>query len=109
MEIPDSTQRPQYTLIARAKAPMTLENRVDPWGRLYVSRRGARRLRHSLRCQQRLHERLESRLLAPMAATVLSVFQDLDATVMVLPWNFGVAAAIVGLGYSFGRRASALV
>ena len=39
---------------------MTLQNRVDPWGRLYVSRRGARRRRHSLRCQQRLRERLES-------------------------------------------------
>lgn len=109
MEIPDSTQRPQYTLIARVKAPMTLQNCVDPWSRLYVSRRGAQRLRHPLRCQQCLRGRLEPRLLAPMAAAALSLFQDLDATVMVLPWNVGVAAAIVGLGYSFGRRASALV
>ncbi len=87
---------------------MTLENRVDPWGRLYVSRRGACQLRHSLRCQQRLRERLESRLLAAMAATAFSLFHDLDATVMVLVWNFGVAAVIVGAGYLFGRHASAL-
>lgn len=44
---------------------------------------------------------------AAMAATALSLFHNLDATVMVLVWNLGVAAIIVGAGYVFGRRASA--
>ena len=35
---------------------------------------------------------------AAMTATALSLFHDLDATVMVLMWNFGVAAMIVGMG-----------
>ena len=45
---------------------------------------------------------------AAMAATALSLFHNLDATIMVLMWNFGVAAVIVGTGYLFGRRAAAL-
>ncbi len=45
---------------------------------------------------------------AAMAATALSLFHDLDATIMVLVWNFGVAGVIVGAGYLLGRRASAL-
>jgi hypothetical protein len=44
---------------------------------------------------------------AAMAATALSLFHNLDATIMVLIWNFGVAAIIVGTSYLFGRRASA--
>jgi hypothetical protein len=44
---------------------------------------------------------------AAMAATALSLFHDLDATIMVLVWNFGVAAIIVGVSYVFGRRTSA--
>ncbi len=44
---------------------------------------------------------------AAMAATALSLFHNLDATIMVLVWNFGVAAIIVGASYVFGRRASA--
>jgi hypothetical protein len=43
---------------------------------------------------------------AAMAATALSLFHNLDATVMVLIWNFGVAGIIVGIGYLLGRRAS---
>lgn len=43
---------------------------------------------------------------AAMAATALSLFHNLDATMMVLIWNFGVAAIIVGIGYMLGRRAS---
>jgi hypothetical protein len=42
---------------------------------------------------------------AAMTATALSLFHDLDATVMVLVWNFGVAAVIVGLGWLLGMRA----
>lgn len=44
---------------------------------------------------------------AATAATALSLFHNLDATVMVLVWNFGVAGVIVGASYLFGRRVSA--
>lgn len=41
---------------------------------------------------------------AAMTATALSLFHNLDATVMILAWNLGVAALIVGLGRMFGQR-----
>jgi hypothetical protein len=43
---------------------------------------------------------------AAMAATALSLFHNLDATIMVLMWNFGVAAIIVSTSYVLGRRAA---
>lgn len=45
---------------------------------------------------------------AAMTATALSLFHELDATVMVLVWNFGVAAVIVGMGWLLGIRARAV-
>ncbi len=39
-----------------------------------------------------------------MAATALSLFHPLDATVMILMWNLGTAALIVALGRAFGER-----
>lgn len=45
---------------------------------------------------------------AAMAASALSLFHSIDATVMVLIWNFGVAGIVVGISYLLGRRASAL-
>lgn len=45
---------------------------------------------------------------AAMTATALSLFHDLDATVMVLVWNFGVAAVIVGMGWLLGVRVRAV-
>ena len=45
---------------------------------------------------------------AAMTATALSLFHDLDATIMVLIWNFGIAAMIVGIGYVLGLRARVL-
>jgi hypothetical protein len=42
---------------------------------------------------------------AGMAAAALSLFHDLDATIMVLIFNLGTAAAMVGLGGVFGRKA----
>ena len=33
-----------------------------------------------------------------------SLFHDIDATIMILMWNLGAAALIVGLGRIFGRR-----
>ena len=41
---------------------------------------------------------------AGIAATALSLFHNLDATVMVLMWNLGTAALIVGLASVLGRR-----
>jgi len=45
---------------------------------------------------------------AAMTATALSLFHDLDATIMVLIWNLGIAATIVGIGYLLGLRARVL-
>lgn len=41
---------------------------------------------------------------AAITATALSLFHSLDATVMVLVWNLGMAAVIVTLGAVFGQR-----
>lgn len=46
---------------------------------------------------------------AAIAATALSLFHDIDATVMVLIWNFGIAAVLVLLGGAYGRRLLAWV
>jgi hypothetical protein len=40
---------------------------------------------------------------AAMTAFALSLFHSLDATVMILMWNLGVAALIAGLASVFGR------
>ena len=42
---------------------------------------------------------------AAMTATALALFHELDATVMVLVWNLGIAAIIVGVGAALGFRA----
>jgi len=34
----------------------------------------------------------------------LSVLHDLDATVMILAWNLGAAALIIGISSLFGRH-----
>lgn len=41
---------------------------------------------------------------AAMTSTALSLFEPLDATVMVLIWNLGTAALLVALGGLYGRR-----
>lgn len=41
---------------------------------------------------------------AAITAAALSLFHDLDATVMTLVWNLGTAALMLGLGALFGRR-----
>lgn len=41
---------------------------------------------------------------AAMTATALSLFHMVDASVMILMWNVGVAALFAGLGGLFGRR-----
>lgn len=45
---------------------------------------------------------------AAITATAVSLFHDLDATVMVLMWNLGIAVMIVGVGGVLGIRARAL-
>ena len=40
---------------------------------------------------------------AAVTAFALSLFHDLDATVMILTWNLGAAALIAALGSLFGR------
>jgi hypothetical protein len=40
---------------------------------------------------------------AAIAATALSLFHDLDATIMILIWNIGLAAVLVALGGAYGR------
>ena len=42
--------------------------------------------------------------MAAITSSALSLFHDLDATVMILIWNLGTAALITGLGGVFGRR-----
>lgn len=39
-----------------------------------------------------------------IAATALSLFHSLDATIMVLMWNLGIAALFVGLASVLGRK-----
>lgn len=41
---------------------------------------------------------------AAITSSALSLFHDLDATLMILIWNLGTAALITGLGSLFGRR-----
>jgi len=41
---------------------------------------------------------------AAITATALSLFHDLDATVMILTWNLGTAALFVGLGAALGGK-----
>lgn len=41
---------------------------------------------------------------AAMAAVALSMFHPLDATVMILVWNFGVTVLLLVLGGLYGRR-----
>ncbi len=42
--------------------------------------------------------------IAGVAATALAVLHSIDATLMVLLWNLGMAALIVGVARTFGRR-----
>jgi hypothetical protein len=46
---------------------------------------------------------------AAITASALSLFHDLDATVMVLAWNLGTAVLIIALGSAFGRSMLSLM
>ena len=41
--------------------------------------------------------------IAAMTSFALSLLHDLEATIMILIWNLGVAALIAGLASAFGR------
>ena len=41
---------------------------------------------------------------AAITATALSLFHDLDATVMILMWNLGTAALFIGIGAALGGK-----
>jgi hypothetical protein len=61
-------------------------------------------LRHTARLHPTMVGIMGGLASAGVAATALSLFHELDATVMVLVWNLGAAALIVALGGIFGRR-----
>lgn len=61
-------------------------------------------LRHTARLYPTMVAMVGGLASAGIAATALSLFHELDASLMVLLWNLGTAALIVGLGGIFGRR-----
>jgi hypothetical protein len=61
-------------------------------------------LRHTAPVQPRILPAIGGLAVAGIAATSMSVLHELDATIMVLIWNLGAAALIVGLGGTIGRR-----
>jgi hypothetical protein len=60
-------------------------------------------LRHAARLYPTTVAMMGGLASAGVAATALSLFHELDASVMVLLWNLGVAALIIALGGIFGR------
>jgi hypothetical protein len=60
-------------------------------------------LRHAARLYPTTVAMMGGLASAGIAATALSLFHELDASVMVLLWNLGVAALIVALGGIFRR------
>ena len=65
--------------------------------------------RHAALFRTTLVTVLGSLAVAALAASALSLFHDLDASIMVLVWNLGVAALIVGAGTLLGPRMLAWV
>jgi hypothetical protein len=46
---------------------------------------------------------------AAITSSALSLLHDLDATIMILVWNLGTAALILGFGAAFGRKVFAWI
>lgn len=61
-------------------------------------------LRHAARLRPLVVSATASLAVAAITATALSLFHPLDATVMILMWNVGVAVLMVGLGGTLGRK-----
>jgi len=66
-------------------------------------------LRHTARLQPTLVARTGGRASAGLAAVALSLFHEIDASVMVLLWNLGAAALVVALAAVSGRSLFARV
>ena len=60
-------------------------------------------LRHAARLDPTTVAMTGGLAVAGIVAAALALVHDLDATVMVLLWNFGTAAASVALGGLLGR------
>ncbi|MHC2791162.1 hypothetical protein ACVINZ_000174 [Mesorhizobium jarvisii] len=61
-------------------------------------------LRHAAALRPRTVAVMGSLSVAAITATALSLFHALDATVMILIWNFGTAVILVALGGVFSKR-----
>lgn len=61
-------------------------------------------LRHAARLAPVPIAMCGSLAVAAMTAVALSIFHPLDATAMILLWNFGVAVLLVGFGGLYGNR-----
>ncbi len=64
-------------------------------------------LRHAVWLRPTVVTSIGSLAVAAMSATALSLFHELDASVMVLMWNLGIAVMIVAAGGVLGARARA--
>lgn len=62
-------------------------------------------LRHAAPLYPRSTALIGSLAVAAITASALSLFHDLDATIMVLVWNLGTTALIVGAWSTLGLRA----
>ncbi len=61
-------------------------------------------LRHAARLRPKLVTMTAGLAVAAMTSTALSLLHQIDATVMILAWNLGVAALLVALEGALGRR-----
>ncbi|MEO8188075.1 MAG: DUF1109 domain-containing protein [Burkholderiaceae bacterium] len=61
-------------------------------------------LRHAAPLRPRAVALIGSLAVAAMTASALSLFHEFDATIMILTWNLGSAALLVGLGVLLGRK-----
>ncbi len=61
-------------------------------------------LRHAARLRPKLVTLAAGLAVAAMTSTALSLLHQIDATMMILAWNLGVAALLVALEGALGRR-----
>jgi hypothetical protein len=61
-------------------------------------------LRYAAPLRPTLATLVTSLAVSAIAATALALTHDLDASIMILLWNFGTAAAIAGVGGALGPR-----
>jgi len=61
-------------------------------------------LRHAARLRPKLVVMTAGLAVAAMTSTALFLLHQIDATVMILAWNLGVAALLVALDGALGRR-----